>query len=1073
MPTCDIRSEEAQPFFQPEFSSLGDPLPSHGSSSSEASKPKDEHSSFDNISHPVVIEMFCGTARVTACLKAIGLNDSFGVDHIKSKAVSTMKVADLSTKVGQDLFLEWLESPLVMGVFIAPPCGTCSLARCIKLRDDKGRLLPGPVPLRSQLFPEGLPNLSQKNRIRVSLANKLYDFVGRVVKLAISKGLVVVVENPRSSLFWATRWWRECSSKMMYTAHQACAYGSERPKWTVLAHSHKNFCKINHCCPGESSSHRHKPWGLNDDRTFATSEETAYPLKLAGTIAATFGEVFAQKGWIPPVTSMNMQWDKMTLLHARVSSGHQPTASKIPPLVAEHKNVIVLKGPLKDTSKTPVMPMQRLKSNWVIPANLKRNCFVNEIPKESQLLRFTPISGQSGAQEGEQVFEDSGEQAWGVPHTPQEFVSVACKRGHPKNFENLLPPVLKDAVLFNSHKHLSELVELRAKWFKKWVQRAKELEDNERQIKSAMPKHLSRILAPKRILLWSEMLKEAGYPDPGVVDELINGTELVGTVPASGIFGTKFKPADMSVAQLRNLSFAERTKNFYSSRSSGDDEVDRVVYEKTIEEVSAGWATGPFSLEDLPEQCILSRRFGLRQTSKIRLIDGLSGSSVNASVQTVESPKPHTTDVVASVVLELLKHCKTSLLGRAFDLKSAYRQLGIHKDSLWAAYVVVFNPFSRSPEIFQLQAVPFGATRSVFSFLRIAHSLWWLGCSQLKLMWSNFYDDYVTFALEENAINTEATVGLLFDLLGWNFAVEGDKASGFDLKFSALGIVVNLEHFLDGYVEFCNTEKRAKELSETIQCFVKSGTMSLLESQRLRGRMQFADGQLFGRIGQLCLRAVSNHGFSGKGPKIPTDCINALLRFQSFLNDNNPRRVMVSSAETFYIFTDACYEPTSGSWPCGIGGVIYNSYGVPLECFSLCLSREHIISLGGDDKETIIFEAELLALVVAMSQWAPLFQGCPVVFFVDNNSSRDVAISGSARNRAANLMLDALLKVEASSSAFPWYARVPSPSNPSDGLSRGDLSFFESLGIPCVCIREWVDEITAVLHKNRSRGGLS
>ena len=45
----------------------------------------------------------------------------------------------------------------------------------------------------------------------------------------------------------------------------------------------------------------------------------------------------------------------------------------------------------------------------------------------------------------------------------------------------------------------------------------------------------------------------------------------------------------------------------------------------------------------------------------------------------------------------------------------------------------------------------------------------------------------------------------------------------------------------------------------------------------------------------------------------------------------------------------------------------------------MCLSREHIVSLGGNDEETIIFEAELLALVVAMSQWAPLFQGCPVV----------------------------------------------------------------------------------------------
>ena len=159
----------------------------------------------ENISHPVVIEMFCGTARVTACLKAIGLRDSFGVDHIKSKAVSTMKIADLTTKHGQDVFLGWLESP---------PCGTCSLARCIKLRDEKGRPIPGPVPLRSEKFPEGLPNLSPRNRLRVSLANKLYEFVGRVIRIAHKKCLIIAVENPRSSLFWATRWWRQCGVPM-------------------------------------------------------------------------------------------------------------------------------------------------------------------------------------------------------------------------------------------------------------------------------------------------------------------------------------------------------------------------------------------------------------------------------------------------------------------------------------------------------------------------------------------------------------------------------------------------------------------------------------------------------------------------------------------------------------------------------------------------------------------------------------------------------------------------------------------------------------------------------------------
>jgi len=43
-------------------------------------------------------------------------------------------------------------------------------------------------------------------------------------------------------------------------------------------------------------------------------------------------------------------------------------------------------------------------------------------------------------------------------------------------------------------------------------------------------------------------------------------------------------------------------------------------------------------------------------------------------------------------------------------------------------------------------------------------------------------------------------------------------------------------------------------------------------------------------------------------------------------------------------------------------------------------------------------------------------------------------------------MIDALLRVEADSSAFAWYARVPSPSNPADELSRGDLDHFLSSG---------------------------
>ena len=142
------------------------------------------------IKDPVIIEIFCGSSRVTACLKAIGLTSSFGVDHIKTKAVSTCKVADLSCISGQELMMSWLRAENVVGVFLAPPCGTCSLARCIQLRDSKGRKIPGPVPLRSQFFPEGLPGLSKSNALRVSLANELYAFLGKVLRYADSRGLI-------------------------------------------------------------------------------------------------------------------------------------------------------------------------------------------------------------------------------------------------------------------------------------------------------------------------------------------------------------------------------------------------------------------------------------------------------------------------------------------------------------------------------------------------------------------------------------------------------------------------------------------------------------------------------------------------------------------------------------------------------------------------------------------------------------------------------------------------------------------------------------------------------------------
>ena len=55
----------------------------------------------EQLTCPVVIDFFCGSARLTASLKEVGVKDAFGVDHKLDKAVATAKRWDLTVESEQ------------------------------------------------------------------------------------------------------------------------------------------------------------------------------------------------------------------------------------------------------------------------------------------------------------------------------------------------------------------------------------------------------------------------------------------------------------------------------------------------------------------------------------------------------------------------------------------------------------------------------------------------------------------------------------------------------------------------------------------------------------------------------------------------------------------------------------------------------------------------------------------------------------------------------------------------------------------------------------------------------------
>ena len=210
-------------------------------------------------------------------------------------------------------------------------------------------------------------------------------------------------------------------------------------------------------------------------------------------------------------------------------------------------------------------------------------------------------------------------------------------------------------------------------------------------------------------------------------------------------------------------------------------------------------------------------------------------------------------------------------------------------------------------------------------------------------------------------------------------------------------------------------------------------------------------------MGKLCLNEITSHAFSGNSSNISDRLAMLLGIFRSQLLAGPPRQVCGVSDSCFYIFTDACFELDNASWPCGIGGLVFDAHGKALQAFSFCLTQNHMNSLGVSLKKTIIFEAELLALIVAFILWKNIVCRSPVVFYVDNNAARDVAISASSRSKLVGRLVEQLLHAEDISACFCWFARVPSPSNPADNPSRNVCDELSNLGVPFVDVDDIVD----------------
>jgi len=128
-------------------------------------------------------------------------------------------------------------------------------------------------------------------------------------------------------------------------------------------------------------------------------------------------------------------------------------------------------------------------------------------------------------------------------HGPKRTTSwKAGNRGHPANMFKVRPS--------SSHpKHLKpvQLVPKRAKWFKKWTSRALELTKDQAQLalRDHWPQHRNKILQGNRFLALQDMIKDTNCPDPGIVQEMMDGFNPSGNCGGGAAFSSRLSTRDL------------------------------------------------------------------------------------------------------------------------------------------------------------------------------------------------------------------------------------------------------------------------------------------------------------------------------------------------------------------------------------------------------------------------------------------------------------------------------------------------------------------------------------------------
>ena len=102
----------------------------------------------------------------------------------------------------------------------------------------------------------------------------MYDWTCETFMSCTVMDVMASIENPRSSYFWLTSFYKKLLEALIYTV---CTYMHVWPKWTRIAANFKSIESLSLSCDGR---HTRAKWGKTFGNEMGASLEAQYPRRL-------------------------------------------------------------------------------------------------------------------------------------------------------------------------------------------------------------------------------------------------------------------------------------------------------------------------------------------------------------------------------------------------------------------------------------------------------------------------------------------------------------------------------------------------------------------------------------------------------------------------------------------------------------------------------------------------------------------------------------------------------------------------------------------------------------------------